>query len=62
MKHVDMKSREEKPVAVRSTEERKVEGAFDVWLNRGLHRLFDEVANEPIPVALLKLIDDDRSK
>lgn len=38
------------------------EAAFDVWLRRGLHQLFDDVANEPIPDELLKLIEDDRSK
>ena len=36
--------------------------AFDLWLDRGLHRMFDEVAQEPIPEELLKLIDTDRSK
>jgi len=36
--------------------------AFDLWLQRGLHELYDEVANEPIPEDLLKLIDDGRPK
>ena len=36
--------------------------AFDLWLNRGLHQLFDDVANEPIPDELLKLILDDQKK
>ena len=36
--------------------------AFDVWLERGLHELFDEVANEPVPEELLKLIDEDKRK
>ena len=36
--------------------------AFDVWLNRGLHQIYDEVASEPIPDDLLKLIEDDRKK
>ena len=38
------------------------ETAFDIWLNRGLHQLFDDVANEPLPEALLKLIQDDKQK
>ena len=38
----------------------KPESAFDQWLNRGLHELFDDVANEPIPEELLKLIEDDK--
>lgn len=33
---------------------------FDVWLARGLHKLYDNVANEPVPDDLLKLIEDDR--
>ena len=33
--------------------------AFDAWLSRGLHDLFDEIANEPIPEKLLKLINED---
>lgn len=35
--------------------------AFDLWLKRGLHKLFDDVANEPIPEELLKLIEEDRN-
>ncbi|GAJ27994.1 NepR family anti-sigma factor [Acidomonas methanolica] len=36
------------------------ESAFDLWLKRGLHQLFDSVANEPVPEELLRLIDEDR--
>ena len=36
------------------------QGAFDLWLQRGLHKLFDDVASEPIPDELLRLIEDDR--
>jgi hypothetical protein len=36
--------------------------AFDLWLHRGLHQMFDDVANEPIPEELLKLIENDRKK
>ena len=38
---------------------RKADTAFDQWLTRGLHQMFDAVANEPIPDELLKLIEDD---
>ena len=41
---------------------RRAGGAFDVWLTRGLHQLFDDVANEPIPDDLLRLIEDDREQ
>jgi len=35
--------------------------AFDLWLRRGLHQLFDDVAKEPVPEELLRLIEDDRA-
>lgn len=35
---------------------RPTDSAFDVWLNRGLHQLFDDVAKEPVPDTLLNLI------
>ena len=38
------------------------DSAFDLWLRRGLHQMFDAVANEPIPDELLKLIEEDRQK
>ncbi len=43
-----------------STGRRKVDSAFDLWLQRGLHKIFDDVANEPVPDELRKLIEDDR--
>ncbi len=43
-------------------ERRKPEAAFDLWLTRGLHKLFDDVAKEPIPDELLKLIEDDKQQ
>lgn len=36
--------------------------AFEIWLRRGLHAMFDEVAREPIPEELLRLIEADRRK
>lgn len=38
------------------------DSAFGVWLSRGLHQLFDDVAKEPIPEELLRLIEEDRAK
>ncbi len=35
---------------------------FDLWLQRALHQMYDEATNEPIPVGLLELIEDDRTK
>ena len=36
--------------------------AFDLWLQRGLHDMYDDVAKEAIPEELLKLIENDRKK
>ena len=62
MKHVPMKQRKDKPVPVRPPKEPKTDAAFDLWLQRGLHKLYDEVAKEPIPEEILRLIEEDRSK
>ena len=59
-----MTATNDKPPAERSQPEprkkRKAENAFDLWLQRGLHKMFDDVASEPVPDDLLKLIEDDR--
>ncbi len=39
---------------------RRTGTAFDLWLQRGLHQMFDDVASEPVPEDLLRLIEDDR--
>ena len=51
-KHPKPALKQEKPASV----------AFDVWLQRGLHQLYDDVAKEPVPGELLKLIEEDRQK
>jgi hypothetical protein len=38
------------------------DAAFELWLQRSLHQLFDKVAKEPIPEHLLRLIEDHRPK
>jgi hypothetical protein len=50
----------QKPVAAKKP--RKTEAAFDLWLQKGLHEIYDKVAREPIPDELLKLIDEDRKR
>ncbi|MGI3777589.1 MAG: hypothetical protein ACRYGC_09875 [Janthinobacterium lividum] len=35
----------------------KGEAAFDLWLDRGLHKLFDAVASEPVPEEFLRMIE-----
>lgn len=57
-----MKQRKDKPAAASPKASRPSEAAFDVWLRRGLHELFDEVAREPLPEELLKLLEEDRKK
>jgi hypothetical protein len=52
-----------KPTAVTETKRTgKGDAAFDLWLKRGLHKIYDDVANEPIPEELLKLIEEDRNR
>ena len=53
------KSKPKKPAS--GAEKVKPE-AFDLWLQRGLHKIYDTVASEPIPEEWLKLIEDDRKK
>ena len=38
-----------------------IDQAFELWLNRGLHQLYDAVAKEPVPDELLKLIEQDKA-
>jgi len=42
--------------------QQKPDAAFDTWLQRGLHDLYDGVANEPIPEELLRIIEEDQKK
>jgi hypothetical protein len=63
MKHFAMTRRKEPaPPPPETPRKRKPEAAFDLWLKRGLHKLYDDVTNEPIPPDLLKLIEEDRKK
>jgi hypothetical protein len=34
--------------------------AFDLWLQRSLHRLYDQVAEEPVPPELRRLVEQER--
>lgn len=61
MKHPDMKQPKAPTGADKPPKKPRPE-AFDVWLTRGLHRIYDGVANEPIPDELLNLIEQDRTK
>jgi len=35
------------------------ERPFDMWLQKQLHAMYDEIASEPLPNDLLNLIDND---
>lgn len=35
---------------------------FDLWLQKQLHAMYDEIASEPLPDNLLDLIDKDAGK
>lgn len=54
--------KDSKPQRPRPDDDAETKNAFDLWLKRGLHALYDDIANEPVPEDLLKLIEDDRSK
>ena len=38
------------------------ERPFDMWLQKQLHSMYDEIAAEPLPEDLLNLIDKDADK
>ena len=38
------------------------ERPFDVWLQKQLHAMYDEIAGEPLPTDLLSLIESDAEK
>jgi hypothetical protein len=62
MKHLQMTRRKEPEGPKDPPARRRPTVAFDLWLERGLHKLYDDVAKEPIPDDLLKLIEEDRDK
>lgn len=35
---------------------------FDMWLQKQLHAMYDEIASEPLPDDLLNLIESDAAK
>lgn len=61
MKHEPVKRQARKTVT-KGARKGQADAAFDLWLQRGLHKLFDDVAREPLPDELLRLIEDDREK
>ena len=62
MNYPKMTQRRSKPPTAEPKQSRPVDAAFDIWLERSLHKLFDDVAKEPVPDELLDLIRDSRDK
>ena len=66
MKQFVMTRPKQPPAMTSSQRSREADGAseaaFDLWLQRSLHQLFDQVAKEPIPEELLRLLEEDRRK
>ncbi len=62
MKPFTMADRKDKPPPRKPNKSSRADAAFDLWLQRGLHELYDKFAEEPIPPELLKLIEDDKKK
>lgn len=62
MNHFRMTKGKSKQSSPSQKQSRPADAAFDVWLNRSLHQLYDDVAKEPVPEELLKLIQEHRDK
>ena len=62
MKQFRMTDKKERSQGKSSNKSRPTDSAFDRWLNRGLHELFDDVMKEPVPDELLKIVQDDKKK
>lgn len=55
-------TRPKEPVRPAASKAKMPGKAFDAWLENGLHQLYDGVVSEPVPEALLRLIEGDRNK
>ena len=62
MNHCRMTQRKSNQPQTTRKQVKPVIPAFDIWLQRSLHQLYDDIAQEPIPEELLKLIEEDRKK
>jgi hypothetical protein len=48
--------------AARQRAKAPAERPFDMWLQKQLHAMYDEIASEPLPNDLLNLIDHDAAE
>ena len=64
----DVMANDDKPLKGRADEAASgkpkppTERPFDMWLQKQLHAMYDEIAAEPLPDDLLNLIDRDAKK
>lgn len=42
-----------------SSQSPREERPFDLWLNRQLHAMYDDIAHEPLPLDVIELIEMD---
>jgi len=62
MKHFRMSDdRKDQPAETPIGQPKPSDSAFDLWLNRGLHELFDDVMKEPVPPTWLKILRNEKS-
>jgi len=45
-----------------SAQNPREERPFDLWLNRQLHAMYDDIAHEPLPLDVVELIEMDGRK
>ncbi len=62
MKQFGMTDRKGRPGKKPAPQSRPTDVAFDKWLNRSLHEMFDGIVNEPVPDEILKIVLDDKQK
>src|SRR5476649_2303386 len=64
----DVMANDDKPLKGRAGETARgkskpeTERPFDMWLQKQLHAMYDEIAAEPLPDELVNLIDHDAKK
>lgn len=46
----------------KSAQNPREERPFDLWLNRQLHAMYDDIAHEPLPLDVVELIEMDGRK
>lgn len=56
----DMPARRRRPPVPEPTAPE--DDAFDLWLRESLRTAFDDIASEPIPEDLLRMIEEDRAE